>query len=264
MGLCCGKPDKGSSNAETPLLPCDELWEQEADRDQQTLSFFDDLHPLAEESTRRVLPYAEALETIESNRCILCLFSNIADENVYVEWTDEQTDENLLKAPDGVFGSLCHCDPQKTLCHLACLRRHMASLSSDPSLRRTCGICNKPWSLIRTKHPGKNISLVLSEEKVDSTPAWRWNDIRAGEYWVRVQAGPGVASTPEHTDMDLPDAYTSVQVEIFDQNARRVNVRKSLGRLPMTRSFTRAGVGQFISWEDLRIILNFLEASTLS
>ncbi|MBB18734.1 MAG: hypothetical protein CMP20_04600 [Rickettsiales bacterium] len=273
MGLCWCKPAKNGPY--TPIEPYfsivsdeNELELSSSEETQRRLLPYEEENELelssSEETQRRLLPYTEALEAIETNRCIICLETNIADKNVYDEWTDEQTDEKLLEAPDGVFGSLCHCDPQKTLCHLACLRNHMISLSGDPSLRRTCGFCDHPWSLIRTRQPGMSIALDLVDQKVEHTPAWRWKDIPAGKYWVRVQAGPGVYSFPNDIDIDLPDAYTAVQVEIFDENTRRVNVRKSLARLPVARNFTNQGVGQFISWEDLRTILDVLEASTLS
>jgi len=108
-----------------------------------------------------------------------------------------------------------------------------------------------------------SIALELLEQRNPNTPAWKWKDIPAGDYWVRIQAGPGAASLPEDLDIDLPDAYTAVQVELFDQFGRRVNAQQILSKLSVRRSFTSQGVGKFISWQDLRSVLNFLESTTL-
>jgi hypothetical protein len=167
--------------------------------------------------------------------------------------------EQALQAPDGVYGSVCACDPKQTPRHLACLLREINVLKEDPKRRRTCGFCNQPWAVIKTVKP--DVPLELLEERDETLPDWRWKDIKAGNYWVRIQAGPNVASEPRDVDSDMPDAYTTVQVQLFTDNGTVVNVRKTFRSRSWSRAFNKQGMGKRVKWSIVRTMLDDLSPS---
>lgn len=249
MGCLCCKPKRTSYN--------------------QLASYKDDPFCIAEglsdysskDEETMVLARKLALECVKTSHCTICLETNVADKEVYDEWMSPYLEPvQLLNAPDGVFGSLCACDPGKLLTHLACLAQQFDHMTTDTNARRTCGFCDQPWIIIQTTNPGAVVRLDLLKERVAHIPAWKWDDIPAGRHRVRVLAGTGVASTPINLDIDLPDAYETVQVEVFDQFARRIDPTKLLSRKNIAQKFSRQSVGRFITWKELRVILDDLEA----
>lgn len=240
MGSLCCKPKKQNRNAYKKLEP----------------------YQSNDQLVEHVLSRSEAQQLIEQGAfCNYCHDDELADSDVYDEWQEKHLcASKVLQAPEGIYGSICACDPKKSLRHLACLRRELNVLAEDSKRRRTCGFCNEPWAVIKTIRPA--VALELREERDDALPAWRWEDISAGNYWVRVQAGPSVASEPEDVDSDLPDAYTRVQIEIFSHSATLVNAKKQFATRWWARKFNALGTGKRLKWSTVRSIIEDLEQTS--
>ena len=194
---------------------------------------------------------------IEDQHCLICLETTLADTDTYAEWEHKGlTATQALEAPDGIYGTVCACDPTKSLRHLACLKRQLDSLATDPDRRRTCGLCNTQWVVIKTAHPKVPLELIDAEDRDAELPAWRWKDIQAGNYWVRIQA---VASEPSRIDSDLPDAYSSVQVEIYSPSAGAIDPNLAFSSVWWSRVFNHQGIGERVKWSTVRLLLRDLE-----